>query len=339
MSGRAPPHRDRGRRRDRPARPVARRADPRPARSHRAARSDPARLYPPGRRSGAGGGARRRARGRARAPARSAAWRARGHQGHHRCRRTADDVPLEDPAQQRRPRRCRRGGAAARGGGDRARQARDARVRHRRPELRPAVSAGAQSVESGASSRRLLLGFRRRRRGRTVPAGARHRYRRLGAQSGELLRHRRAEADLRPGLATRRLPAGIHARSCRAAGADRRRCGADARRDRRARSRRSGQRRHRRRRFRARSDMRRARPAHRLRPPLPRGRHAGRPARWRRRWRRWRACSPREGAEVRTVHAAELDRVCRRQPRDPDLARPIRSTRPGCASAPATTGS
>ena len=61
-------------------------------------------------------------------------------------------------------------------------------------------------------------GLRRRGGGRAVPAGTRHRHRRLRAQPGKLLRHRRAEADLRAGLAARRVPAGFHPRPCRSAG-------------------------------------------------------------------------------------------------------------------------
>ena len=55
---------------------------------------------------------------------------------------------------------------AARRRRDRARQALDARIRDRRAELRPAVAAGAQSVEPRPSSRRLVVGL-----GRGVAAG------------------------------------------------------------------------------------------------------------------------------------------------------------------------
>ena len=51
---------------------------------------------------------------------------------------------------------------AARRRRDRARQALDPRIRDRRPELRPAVAAGAQPVEPGPSSRRLVVGLGRR---------------------------------------------------------------------------------------------------------------------------------------------------------------------------------
>ena len=65
----------------------------------------------------------------------------------------------------RQRRQGRRGGdrKAAPGGRDHPGQAVHPRVRHRRPELRPAVPAGAQPLEPRPSSRWLLLGFRRRR--------------------------------------------------------------------------------------------------------------------------------------------------------------------------------
>ena len=180
-------------------------------------------------------------------------------------------------AGQPRDRRCGLRRQAARGRRDRGRQALDPRVRDRRAELRPAVAAGAQSVEPRPSSRRLVVGLGLRRRGRPVPDGARHRHRRQRAQSGELLRHRRPEADLRSGVAPRRLPAVLHARPYRADDAHGRGQCADAGGDRRPRSARSRQRR------RAERPLSRARsiaacqgPAHRLRAPLPRDRHAGR---------------------------------------------------------------
>ena len=48
------------------------------------------------------GRARGRDRDRRGPAARTAAWRAGRHQGHHRCRRPADDLPFEDPDRQRR---------------------------------------------------------------------------------------------------------------------------------------------------------------------------------------------------------------------------------------------
>ena len=105
--------------------------------------------------------------------ARAAARRAGRHQGHHRCRRPADDLPFQDPAGQPRDRRCRLRRKAARRRRHRARQALDPRVRHRRAELRPAVAAGAQSVEHRPSSRRLVVGLGL---GRRRPACSRWRW-------------------------------------------------------------------------------------------------------------------------------------------------------------------
>ena len=174
--------------------------------------------------------------------ARAAARRAGRHQGHHRRRRPADDLPFQDPAGQPRDRRRRLRRKAARRRRDRGRQALDARIRDRRAELRPAVAAGAQSVEPRPSSRRLVVGLGLGRVGRPVPDGAGQRHRRQRAQSGELLRHRRPEADLRPGVAARRLPALLHPRPYRADDAHGRRQRADAGGDRRPRSARSRQR-------------------------------------------------------------------------------------------------
>ena len=83
-------------------------------------------------------------------------------------------------------------------------------------------------VEHRPSSRRLVVGLGLGRRRRPVPDGAGHRHRRQRAQSRELLRHRRAEADLRPGVAPRRLSAVLHARPYRADDAHRRGQRADA---------------------------------------------------------------------------------------------------------------
>ena len=165
------------------------------------------------------------ARDRRRPRPRPAARHAGRHQGHHRRRRPADHLPLEDPARQHRARPTRWSVAKLRAGRrDHPGQAVHARIRHRRPQLRSAVPAGAQSVEPrriipGGSSSGSGAGVVRR----AVSAGARHRHRRLGAQSGQRLRHRRAEADLWPGLAARRVPAVLHAGSCRPADPHRRR--------------------------------------------------------------------------------------------------------------------
>ena len=161
-------HRGGGHAAVRRAEALARRTADRAAGADRAARSEAARVHPAGRRCRDGGGARSRDRDRRGPRARAAARRAGRHQGHHRCRRPADHLPLEDPARQRR--QGRRGGdrEAAPGGCDHPGQAVHARVRHRRPELRPAVSAGAQSVEPRASSGRLVVRFRRGRVRRAV---------------------------------------------------------------------------------------------------------------------------------------------------------------------------
>ena len=85
------------------------------------------------------------------------------------------------------------------------------------PSLRPAVPAGAQPVESGSLHRRLVVRIGRggRRRHRAHGDGLRHR--RLDPRARRLLRHGRAEADLRPRLAPRRVSALLHARSLRSA--------------------------------------------------------------------------------------------------------------------------
>ena len=84
------------------------------------------------------------------------------------------------------------------------------------------------------------------------------------------LRHRRAEADLRAGVAARRVPAVVHARPCRAADPHRGGQRAAAGRDRRPRSGRPGQCRRRGARYFGRhAGPRRARPARRLRAAFP----------------------------------------------------------------------
>ena len=176
--------------------------------------------------------------------ARAAARRAGRHQGHHRRRGPADDLPFQDPRRQHRQGRRGLRAEAARRRRDRHGQAVDARIRDRRAELRPAVAAGAQSVEPRPSSRRLVVGLGRGRgrracsRWRSAPTPAA-----ACAIPASCLRHRRAEADLRPGVAPRRLSAVLHARPCRADDAHRRRQCADAAGDRRPRPARSRQRR------------------------------------------------------------------------------------------------
>ena len=73
-------------------------------------------------------------------------------EGHLRHRRHPHDLPFQAAAERRAEGGQRRRRAAARGRRRAAGQARDARVRHRRSELRSAVPAGAQSVESASMS-------------------------------------------------------------------------------------------------------------------------------------------------------------------------------------------
>ena len=174
------------------------------------------------RRQGAGAGQGRRGRDRRRQISRPDARRALRGEGHLRRRRHGDHLPLENP--QGPPRRRRRLHDPQDAGGrrDPARQARAARIRHRRAGVRPAVAAGAQSLEPRPASGRLVERLGRRACGGTGAGGARHRHRRLGAQSGDLLRHRRHEADLRRGQPVRRVPADLFARPRRADDAHRR---------------------------------------------------------------------------------------------------------------------
>ena len=88
---------------------------------------------------------------------------------------------------------------------------------HRRAELRSAVPAGAQSLEPRPFHRRVVVRLGRGRRRR--PGAHRHGlgHWRLDPRAGLLLRHRRAQADLWPGLAARRLSALLHARPLRPA--------------------------------------------------------------------------------------------------------------------------
>ena len=302
--------------RDRGKGPLAGRAHESPARPHCRARSAAQRLHPSRRRGRHAGRQGRRSRSDRGPAARAAARRAGRHQGHHRCRRPADDRPFQDPAGQPRDRRCRLRRKAARRRRHRGRQALDPRVRHRRAELRPAVAAGAQSVEHRPSSRRLVVGLGLGRVGRPVPDGAGQRHRRQRAQSGELLRHRRPQADLRSGVAARRLPALLHPRPYRADDAHGRRQCADAGGDRRPRPAGSRQRGRAERPLCGRRRALRARPARGLHPPFPRNRRAGRA----RGHGRARACRPHPAARGRRGArrpSADLGRVRRGQSRHP----------------------
>ncbi len=74
-----------------------------------------------------------------------------------------DDVPFEDPARQRARHRCDLRGQAGRGGHGADGQDGDARVRRWRTVLRPALAAGAQSLEHRAFHSRIEQRHRRRR--------------------------------------------------------------------------------------------------------------------------------------------------------------------------------
>ena len=85
-------------------------------------------------------------------------------------------------------------------------QARDLGIRARRPELGLAVAAGAEPVGHRAAARRLVERRRGGGGGGVCARRGRHRYRRLGARTGGVLRPRRDQAELRPGQPPRRLP-------------------------------------------------------------------------------------------------------------------------------------
>ena len=103
------------------------------------------------------------------------------------------------------------------------------RTRHRRPRLRPAVPARAQPVKHASPSGGLIRRLRRRPRRGARAAGARHRYGRIRPQPRRRVRRGRAEADVWAGVAPRRVPARLHARSRGPHGALRRRRRAPAR--------------------------------------------------------------------------------------------------------------
>ena len=149
------------------------------------------------------------------------------------------------------------------------------RIRHRRAELRSAVPAGAQSVEPGPPSGRFVLRLRRRCLRRAVSAARSARTPAGRCATRPRVRHRRPEADLRPGVAARRVPAVVHARPCRPTDPHGRRQRVAAGCDRRARSRQIPAARRPVRGISADAGSRRARPAHRLRAAFPRDGPAG----------------------------------------------------------------
>ena len=129
--------------------------------------------------------------------------------------------------------RCDRGGAAARGRRDRARQDGGRRLRLSRRRHEQPHRPGAQPVRSDrhAHARRIQRRIGGRGRRRHGVRRARHRRRRIEPDSGRLHRRRRDEADVRARAAHRRHPdvaVSRHARSARALGRGR---GAAARRD------------------------------------------------------------------------------------------------------------
>ena len=94
------------------------------------------------------------------------------------------------------------------------------RVRRQPHELdRP----GAESAKARLHHRRLVVRQRGAGRGRRGADGDRRRPGRLDPHSGELLRHRRHEADVRPRALHRHRPAGDHARHRRPDDRERRR--------------------------------------------------------------------------------------------------------------------
>ena len=120
-----------------------------------------------------------------------------------------------------RPRLDVRDAAPAGRHGD-AGQAHHPRVRLRHPVPRSPVPAGAQSVEPRSHSRRLLERLGRRAGGRAHRGRARLGHRRIDPRPGGVLRHRRAQADLRSREPGRRPDALVDARSHRPDGALRR---------------------------------------------------------------------------------------------------------------------
>ena len=94
---------------------------------------------------------------------------------------------------------CAAGGAAARGRRGDLLQDHDAGLRHAVVGPVELPSADPQSLGPRQESRRLQCRRRRRWCGRLRPAASRHRYRRLGAAAGGLVRPGRAEAEPRTG--------------------------------------------------------------------------------------------------------------------------------------------
>ena len=127
------------------------------------------------------------------------------------------------------------GGAAARGGRGADRQDAHARVR-----VGQRHAAGPQSLGPRAHSVGIERRLRRRGGGGACAGGHGLRHRRLDPHPGGVLRHRRAQADVRPREPRRHRAAQLVARSCGPADAHRGRRGAHAQRARRLRPARPG---------------------------------------------------------------------------------------------------
>ena len=143
-------------------------------------------------------------------------------EGHLRHRRHPHDGDVEAAGRQRPDAGFRLPGEA--GGGRRrtAGQERHLGVRAWRPILGRAVPAGTQSVEPRPFAGRFIVRIGRGGRGRVLAGDAGHRHRRVDPRSGRRVRHRRVEADLRPGQPARRDPELLQPRPCRPAGLDHR---------------------------------------------------------------------------------------------------------------------
>ena len=119
------------------------------------------------------------------------------HQGRDRGRRAEVDGRGGRAVRSCSPGRRRRGLEAPRRRRDRLREDQRPAVVVGYPDLQRALRDDEQPVGSGSHAGRVVGGRCRRGRRRADELRARHRYRRLGAHSGALLRRVRAEAELR----------------------------------------------------------------------------------------------------------------------------------------------
>ena len=284
---------------------VAGRVDKGLPRSGPGARQPAARLLSRHRGAGAGRGAGRRDADHGARPVGAAARHPDRPQGHRRYQGHPDDLRVEAAAGQHpgRGRDLRRKARRCRHRADR--QIDDARIRRWRPLVRPARAAGAQSVEPRAFHRRQQQRHRRGGRRRHDPVRHRHRYRRLDPRPAALVRHRRAEADLRSGQPRRRRAGRLHARPYRPDGVDRRGLRDHAAGARRPRPARPGERRPADPRLPRRARRRHQGAEDRRHPPFPRDRQQGRrghPARHHRGDRRRSAISAPRSARCSCRH-------------------------------------